>query len=409
MFLSTLGLKGDRVVRTALAKSNDSRADICDNRGKHEPGNKKSEEISALVISHIQGYNPCISHYRRSHAPTRLYISPEYTISSMQKDCCEKLPHSLVSYSYYRRKVKSLNISFVKLGEEECESCKLHSINLKDVRLFVKRCRSSYRRSRWKEKKECNTCDNYTTHISKAIEARSMYKAEKDRKWEPNEVVISVDMQKVIMLPRLPGLKQVVFCKRLVLFNETFASIGGEAKGKSIKPTGVLWHEPIKGRFAEDIASSFIFFSRQNRDINNFAFWADNCSGQNKNWFLYTALVNEVNRTNGTTNEVTIKYFEPGHTFMSTESFHNVIEQGMRKKQRNEDFQDFVDLVDFSGKALLMKHDDFLQIPRGVSQAKYARKKPKLFDSSRTICTGRKAIWMNLKVQNFCSESMLQV
>ena len=68
-----------------------------------------------------------------------------------------------------------------------------------------------------------------------------------------------------------------------------------------------------------------------------------------------------------------------------------------------------VDLVDFSGKALLMKHDDFLQIPRGVSQAKYARKKPKLFDSSRTICTGRKAIWMNLKVQNFCSESMLQV
>ena len=45
MFLSTLGLKGDRVVRTALAKSNDSRTDICDNRGKHEPGNKKSEEI----------------------------------------------------------------------------------------------------------------------------------------------------------------------------------------------------------------------------------------------------------------------------------------------------------------------------------------------------------------------------
>ena len=53
IFLSTLGLKGDRVVRTTLAKSNDSRTDICDNRGKHEPGNKKSEEISALVISHI--------------------------------------------------------------------------------------------------------------------------------------------------------------------------------------------------------------------------------------------------------------------------------------------------------------------------------------------------------------------
>ena len=62
----------------------------------------------------------------------------------------------------------------------------------------------------------CNTCDNYTTHISKAVEARSMYKAEKDREWEPNQVVISVDMQKVIMLPRLPGLKQAIFCKRLI-------------------------------------------------------------------------------------------------------------------------------------------------------------------------------------------------
>ena len=125
-------------------------------------------------------------------------------------------------------------------------------------------------------------------------------------------------------------------------------------------------------------AITFIFFLCQNRGINNFVFWADNCSGQNKNWFLYTALVNEVNRINRTTNEVTIKYFEPRHTFVSADSFHHVIEQAMRKKQGIEDFQDFVDLVDFSGKALVMEHDDFLQITRDVSQAKYASKKPKL-------------------------------
>ena len=191
-------------------------------------------------------------------------------------------------------------------------------------------------------------------------------------------MVMSVDMQKVIMLLCLPGLKQAIFCKWLVLFNEKFAPLGGKAKGKNIKPTGALWHEGIKGRFAEDVASTFIFFLCQNRDINNFVFWADNCSGQNKNWFLYTALVNEVNRINGTTNEVTIKYFEPGHTFMSADSFHHVIEQAMRKKQGIEDFQDFVDLVDFSRKALVMEHDDFLQITGDVSQAKYGSRKPKL-------------------------------
>ena len=75
---------------------------------------------------------------------------------------------------------------------------------------------------------------------------------------------------------------------------------------------------------------SFSFYPKI--EINNFVFWTDNFSGQNKNWFLYTALVNEVNRTNGTTNKVTIKYFEPGHTFMSADNFHHVIEQGMRIK-----------------------------------------------------------------------------
>ena len=37
-----------------------------------------------------------------------------------------------------------------------------------------------------------------------------------------------------------------------------------------------------------------------------------------------------------------------------------------------------MDLVDFSGKALAMEHDDFLQITRDLSQAKYASKKAKL-------------------------------
>ena len=63
---------------------------------------------------------------------------------------------------------------------------------------------------------------------------------------------------------------------------------------------------------------------------------------------------------------------------MSADSFHHVIEQGERKKQHIEDFQNFADLVDFSGKTLLMGHDKFLQNSHGVYQAKYASKKPKL-------------------------------
>ena len=89
-------------------------------------------------------------------------------------------------------------------------------------------------------------------HIKTATEARERYYEEKNREWTDNEKVVSVDMQKVIMLSRLPGLK-VVFCKRIVVFNETFAPVGGSKHGKD-KAAGVLWHEGIRGRLAEDVA-----------------------------------------------------------------------------------------------------------------------------------------------------------
>ena len=55
------------------------------------------------------------------------------------------------------------------------------------------------------------------------------------------------------MLPRLPGFKVVVFCKRIVVLSETFAPVGGSKNGKD-KATGVLWHEGIRGR--SDIISN---------------------------------------------------------------------------------------------------------------------------------------------------------
>ena len=64
---------------------------------------------------------------------------------------------------------------------------------------------------------------------------------------------------------------------------------------KLLKPTGVLWHEAIKGRSAEDVASVFIHFIRKNRDIQSFIFWDNDCSAHNKNRLLFTALANKVN------------------------------------------------------------------------------------------------------------------
>ena len=75
-------------------------------------------------------------------------------------------------------------------------------------------------------------------------------------------------MQKVIMLPCMPGVKRCVFTKRIVAFNMTFAPLGGKKGGK---PLAIIWHEALCGRYDEDIASTYVkfvkYFRHDYRDI----------------------------------------------------------------------------------------------------------------------------------------------
>ena len=374
MFLSTLGLTSDKTIQTVLSKCKSSHTvvDLSDQRGKSD-GNKKPDDISDKVTNHILSFNPSISHYRRAHAPKRMYISPEFNVSGMYKDFCTSNPVK-ISYNYYNKKVKKMNISFVKLGEEECERCDLHERHLETHK--PEEVPNDGKENNKRTYDNCESCGDFISHIKTASQARESYRRDKDRELNDDELIASVDMQKVIMLPRIPGLKVVVFCKRIVLFNETFAPVGGSKKGG--KATGVLWHEGVKGRSASDVASTYIRFIRSNRDVKHFIFWVDNCLGQNKNWYLFTALANEVNIKDASVQTITLKYFEPGHTFMSADSFHHKVEQCMRQKKRVEDFQDFVDIVEKCGKSLVMRFSDFFQFPKGVSQGNYASNKPKL-------------------------------
>ena len=48
-----------------------------------------------------------------------------------------------------------------------------------------------------------------------------------------------------------------------------------------------------------------------------FTFYMDNCTVQNKNWVIFTAMTAEVNCDREGPDEIIFKYLEKGHTFMS--------------------------------------------------------------------------------------------
>lgn len=137
---------------------------------------------------------------------------------------------------------------------------------------------------------------------------------------------------------------------------------------------GVVWHDGVGKRYDEDVASTYLVAVMNHlHDSDIIVIWVDNCSDQNKNWTLYTTLVTLVNLDIGPY-EITLKYFEKGHTFMACDSFHHKIEQGMRDMKNVFDFNDF----NTEGIAYEMKRNDFIDFPNGMSTGEYISSKPLL-------------------------------
>ena len=84
---------------------------------------------------------------------------------------------------------------------------------------------------------ECQDCMKYIIHKQKASISRQHYDADKKKDTQPRtEVYVSANVQKVLMLPAMTGVKSCVITNRFVVFHEKFAPLG-EQKKKNPKQT----------------------------------------------------------------------------------------------------------------------------------------------------------------------------
>jgi len=88
----------------------------------------------------------------------------------------------------------------------------------------------------------------------------------------------SMDLQKVLLLSILQESKTSFFTSRLVVFNDTIATLKSKGKGYC-----VLWHEgilyAITSRKGKNITDAILALIKEERDVIDFIFWADNCTG----------------------------------------------------------------------------------------------------------------------------------
>ena len=388
MFLATFGYKSDRVISNLFLCNTPTKIKPNkDRRGKHSPKHKMTDDVKDLISSHISKFNPCISHYRRKHAPNRLYLPSELNIKIMY-DYFKEEHDVKVCYKSYSNFVRKMNISFTKLGEEICEVCRefeLHEHQMNNADFLDKTnldwdeslveniddWASNILKGRNIDLSEsCTLCQAWKEHALQAKITRLHYQIDKEKNHNSNEAYYAADMEKVIMLPRLPGMKKAIFTRRIVLFNETFAPLGGK---QSLRDTiAVLWHEGIKGRNDEDLASTVtkVLKHEQNKELSEFTFWVDNCSAQNKNWTLMSAMISEINAAESNVEFIKFKYFEKGHTFMAADSFHHQVEEAIKQRKYLYNFDDFVSAVKSKGKVDVMLPVDFFNYTKELSYGK---------------------------------------
>jgi len=338
-FLSTLGYSSNRVLLelTGNVRTNNG-VPTADRRGQNAPPNKSDHD---LISEHIQSYHPLLSHYRREHAPLRRYITNETNLKKMHADFIQKHDTSKCSYETYRKIFAKLHISFAEPEVDKCDDCAFYEHSAATDEL----------KAEWE------------LHRERASAAREAYRHDSTHNWPDTTAVFAVDLQKVLLLPRMPDLKSCIFTSRLVVFNETFAMMGSQNKKVHYL---ALWNESIAGRSRCDIASAFYRIFQKERDCQEFIFWLDNCSAQNKNWVLYSMLLTLINRPKSSSGpqSIILRYLVPGHTHMAADSIHGHIEKAMRQKKNIFDMEDLVQVLGSAVhgvQVLQMNFGDFLE------------------------------------------------
>lgn len=114
------------------------------------------------------------------------------TEKGMHEHYLQRVTSPKVSYPFYCRVMKSMKVSVVKLGHEECELCTSSSKHL------VETGHSASVDEISDNPTSCTVCNRYTEHLRLASMSRNAYRSDGEAV-KPGCVVLAVDLQKVVL------------------------------------------------------------------------------------------------------------------------------------------------------------------------------------------------------------------
>ncbi|KAG5883709.1 hypothetical protein JTB14_012415 [Gonioctena quinquepunctata] len=303
-------------------------------------------------MNHINKFKPCIIHYRRHNAPNMRYLSRALTVQSMFDDFEREHP-GFCKIEFYRKTIKLMHISLCMPKSNVCVECETHK-----------------NKSQAKDVDELTILnfEEWKSHKNNGEKATDKYHEDDMIPDNQNVRIYSMDLQKVISIPNMPSVKDSHFLSRLTAFNLIFASI---KKKSSFKNYCSMWHEGLAGRDGNHIVDAIFRVFEEERDVKEFIIWSDNCTGQNKNWILYTSLV-WLRRSSSLDVTVFHKWEKKKRQVrkngkvsdsMRGFSLNPIVEVCFKKGKRSLDYKTDFDQEEFISLDFLQKKFNFQSIP----------------------------------------------
>lgn len=240
-FLNTLAITNRRFTTVCNKISKEGFVQT-DQRGKHPPSNKISEQRRNDVISHIKMFPRYRSHYSRSQNAASRYLSPDLNIKKMYSLYCEwclELDKSPVKQSYYRHIFcTEFNLKFHKPHSDTCHTCD-HLNNL------IKNGRSEVVITKSKTDLEIHH------RIVESVTAAKKRDAEYCTENSVSTRLISFDLEKTLATPLLTTNK-VYYLRQLWTYNFCIYDV---ISGKSYM---YVWCETTASRGSQEIGSCLL-------------------------------------------------------------------------------------------------------------------------------------------------------
>ncbi|XP_052741442.1 uncharacterized protein LOC128198734 [Bicyclus anynana] len=307
MFLQTLNIS-DKTVYTALDKQEIQK--VVDLRGQHTNRPiKTSESTTKSVIDHINMFPRKESHYLRKQTQ-REFLDEKLNCAKMHRLYLEWIKNN-PDYEnvtpaserwYYNIFTTKFNIGFFQPKKDLCETCSLYDQADSEQTEQLK--------------------EEYEKHIKNKELIRKIKNQEKEELDPKENTVACFDLEKVLYLPQ-SEVGVFHYKRKYPVYNFTVYNI--------LTKSGhcYVWHAQIAKRGANEIASCLWCYlqSEAAKGIKVISFYSDNCTGQNRNRFVF-ALYIHASKELGI--KITHRFLQKGHTQNEGDSMHSCIEKSKK-------------------------------------------------------------------------------